>query len=71
MTKQKEATESVVVKGKVDADDKEEGLQPKSGEEVIDSALGVVKGDPTTKKPDIKATTPIPPKIKSKADKLK
>ena len=68
LTKQKEATESVLVKEKVDADDKEEGLQPKSGEEVIDNALDVVKGDPTTKKLDIKATTPIPPKIKTKAD---
>ena len=68
LTKQKEATESVAVKEKVDSDDKEEGLQPKSGEEVIDSALDVVKGDPTSKTPDIKATTLIPPIIKSKAD---
>eukprot|EP00091_Calanus_sinicus_P011532 TRINITY_DN2608_c0_g1_i3.p1 TRINITY_DN2608_c0_g1~~TRINITY_DN2608_c0_g1_i3.p1 ORF type:complete len:188 (-),score=64.85 TRINITY_DN2608_c0_g1_i3:103-666(-) len=73
LTKQKEATESNVVKEKEDANNedassKEEDPQPKSGEEVTDSALDVVKGDAATIKLAIKTTPIPPPKIKSKAD---
>jgi len=68
LTKQKEATESIVVKENVNEGAKQEGLQPKSGEEVIDSAMDVVKGDLRTKKPDIETTPIPPPKIKPKAD---